>query len=176
MNSGPANTPLEAQIRQLLARERELRRIAEEHREVQRDLADVLQALLDIPLPRDGAPIDTLHQQVVGNLAAQQDCRSRRVHGATPPFEEMSSQMDQRQQLTDVFASYEDCKGIFTTNQWQVLCLRFRDGLSVEDIGLRIRKGPSTIYQYLQKAKQRKTKHDEELRAEKFRLLRGRGP
>ena len=72
----------------------------------------------------------------------------------------------------DIFHEYKKCEDIFRSKQWDVICLHYRDGLDQAQIAARLGKSRSAISGLLTRARKRKKKHDEKLRAEYFRLRR----
>lgn len=72
----------------------------------------------------------------------------------------------------DIFERYDSLKHLLTDEQWLAVYLRFKKGLSFNQIAAQMHRGKSTVYQCLQRAEDEIEKHYKKLRKEKFLLLK----
>ena len=73
---------------------------------------------------------------------------------------------------SDVFDQYEACKEIFTPLQWEAIYLYYSQGLTQEQVSIRLDKTRKAISGLLQRAKARKAEHDRKIRAEKYEVMK----
>jgi DNA-directed RNA polymerase specialized sigma24 family protein len=72
----------------------------------------------------------------------------------------------------DVFAEYEACREIFTPEQWETICLYWKEGLTQAEIAETLNLKHSAVSSRLTRAAGRKEAHDKALRKERAEHLR----
>jgi len=82
------------------------------------------------------------------------------------------SQPDERVRLRSMFSEYGECQEAFTTNQWEAICLRFRDGLTEVQIAAATNRSRSAIHGLLKRSRERKEAYRRQLREEHFCVAR----
>ena len=83
-----------------------------------------------------------------------------------------SSEDDNRIRLRNVFEFYEECQHALTDKQWVAVCLRYRDGLTQEEIVARLGITRSAVSATLKRARENMEEHYRKLREDRFKLTR----
>lgn len=114
------------------------------------------------------SPVQDAHQDIVEVREDIGEPQTLIPHPEHLPVEVLPIGIDERHRLQGLFEEYQACRGRLTSGQWSVICHRFRDGLTENQIACLLKKSRSSVHGLLQRACSRKEAYQKELREEAF--------